>query len=115
MSAKYSLDNLPEGITPRDLRMVERYDRLSKLYGKRATLLKDRIKAAFGPVNTALGGVIIKTATVSSVDAEAFAKAHPFATHPQYYKTVLDVKSIPAEARKGYVTTDLRTSVAASE
>ncbi len=102
---KYTLENLPGGLTPRDLRMVERYDRLSKLYSTRATLLKDKIKAAFGPVNTALGGVIIKTVEKRGLDNDAFEKAHPASKYPQYYKTVLNVTAIPKEARAYYLQT----------
>ena len=47
----YDMENLPEGIEAKDIVLLERYDRLSKLYAKRAAPLKDKIKAAFGKGN----------------------------------------------------------------
>lgn len=109
----YTMENLPEGITPRDIRMVARYDRLSKLYSERATRLKDKIKAAFGPVTVVLEGIVIKTTTRKTLDAKAFEAAHPYAEFPQFYKAtpVLDLSNIPKDAREGFEIEGMSTSV----
>jgi hypothetical protein len=107
----YSLDNLPEGITPKDIAMVERYDRLSKLYAARAQILKDKIKAAFGAGNFALGRVLITSTSKRTLDKDAFIEAHPYSEFPQYYTVSLAVTSIPKAARKGFEVESLSTAI----
>lgn len=107
----YNDDNLPAGVTGATFRAYEQADRLAGKYADKRTALKAKILAAFGSGTHEYNGVTVTNGEQNNLDAKAFAKAHPVEKFPQYYKFALDVKSVPAEAREGYITVVPTSSV----
>lgn len=88
-------------VTPKEIQQAERYDRLSKLYAKRAAPIKDRIKAAFAVGAYVIEGVSIKRTESRVLDSAKFMAKFPPEKFPQYYRTVLNPEAIPPVLRKG--------------
>lgn len=98
----YTDESLPAGLTQRDFRMMERYDRLSKLYAERRSIIREKIIAAFGEGSHECEGVTVTTSVAMVLDKSAVEDRFPADKFPEYYKQVLDLKNIPAAIREEF-------------